>query len=346
MRLFLNRLYLSSKRSFLNPYIYSMAFILIALAVVAVAIPSHKASAYIPVAILNLDDDEDTAKAVEELCELGSIFDFYEVESEVQMYSDLASGKANTGFILPEDLMAKSAVMRRMPHIEVITTPSSTLPFMSSEEVFMRLFPDFALRVMGNAIENSDVVLPSGYESALEDVFDTYMESNIIYRLESLESMEYNEITNTEQIVIPVYKFAGFFLWMAALLGALSYLNDCDNRLYMRMSKVERLFMGLILPAAHVIPVIVITLISFLICGAPFSLLHILIYSIAVILIAFVIASIIAALPLYGKKSGIFAAVLPTYLILSFLFGGVLMNLSAYSPILRTVSMLFPPYFF
>ena len=309
MKLFFNRLYLSSKRSFLNPYIYGMAFILIALAVVAVAIPEHKASAYIPVAVLNLDEDEDTAKAVEELCEMGSIFDFYEVDSEVQMYSDLASGRANTGFILPEDLMESSAVMRRMPHIEVITTPSSTLPFMSSEEVFMKLFPHFALRVMVNSIESAEVSLPSGYEPALRDVFDTYLNSNIVYKLESLESMEYNEITTTEQIVIPVYKFAGFFLWMAALLGALSYLNDCDNRLYMRMSKVERLFMGLILPTAHVIPVIVIALISFLICGAPFSLLHILFYSLSVILIAFVIASIIAALPLHGKKRGIFAAI-------------------------------------
>ena len=89
-----------------------------------------------------------------------------------------------------------------------------------------------------------------------------------------------------------------------------------------------------------------ISVISLLICGAPFSILHILVYSLAVILVSFVIASVIAALPFYGKKSGLFAAVLPTYLILSFLFGGVLMNLSVYSPILRTVSMLFPPYFF
>lgn len=346
MRLFFNRLYLSSKRSFLNPYIYGMAFILIALAIVAVAMPSHKASAYIPVAILNLDDDEDTARAVEDLCEMGSIFDFYEVDSEVQMYSDLATGRANTGFILPEDLMAKSAKLHRMPDIRVITTPSSTLPFMSSEEVFMKLFPHFALRVMTNVIDNSDVAMPADYVDGLSDVFDSYLEGNAIYRLEALESIEYNEITTSQKIAIPVYKFAGFFLWMAALLGALSYLNDCDNKLYMRMSKGERFFMGLILPAAHVIPVILISLISFLICGVEFSVLHLLGYSVVVILVAFVIASIIAALPLYGKKSGIFAAVLPTYLILSFLFGGVLMNLSVYSPILRTVSMLFPPYFF
>ena len=307
-----------------------MAFILIALAVVSVA----------------MHEDSSTEAAVEELCDMGSIFDFYEVESESQMYSDLASGRANTGFIIPEGLMAESAVMRRMPKISVITTPSSTLPLMSSEEVFMKLFPHFALRVMEAAIDGSDVNVPSDYSSALSALFDSYLDSNAIYRLESLESIDYNEISTSEKIAVPVYKFAGFFLWMAALLGALSYLNDCDNKLYVRMTKTGRLFMGLILPAAHVIPVVVISVISLLICGAPFSILHILVYSLAVILISFVIASVIAALPLYGKKSGLFAAVLPTYLILSFLFGGVLMNLSVYSPILRTVSMLFPPYFF
>ena len=346
MRLFFNRLRLSAKRSFLNPYIYGMAFILIALAVVSVAMPSQKSSAYIPVAILNLDEDSSTEAAVEELCGMGSIFDFYEVESESQMYSDLASGRANTGFIIPDDLMAESAVMRRMPKISVITTPSSTLPLMSSEEVFMKLFPHFALRVMEAAIDGSDVNVPSDYSSALSALFDSYLDSNAIYRLESLESIEYNEISTSEKIAVPVYKFAGFFLWMAALLGALSYLNDCDNKLYVRMTKTGRFFMGLILPAAHVIPVVVISVISLLICGAPFSMIHILVYSLAVILVSFVIASVIAALPFYGKKSGLFAAVLPTYLILSFLFGGVLMNLSVYSPILRTVSMLFPPYFF
>ena len=346
MRIFLNRLYLSSKRSFLNPYLYGMAVILIALAIVAVAMPAQKSSAYIPVAILNLDDNEDTKAAVEDMCEMGSIFDFYEVETEAEMYSDLATGKANTGFILPEDLMDKSASMRTVPDIIVITTPSSTLPFMSSEEVFMKLFPRFALRIMYDTVERSDIAFPSDYESSLRDIFEMYLNSNMIYRLETLESIEYNEITNTEKIAIPVYKFAGFFLWMAALLGALSYLNDCDNKLYMRMNKGERLIMGLILPAAHVIPVIVIALISFLISGMEFSIGHVLFYSFTCILLAFVVASVIALLPMHGKKSGIFSAVLPTYLILSFIFGGVLMNLSVYSPVLRTVSMIFPPYFF
>ena len=85
MRLFFNRLYLSSKRSFMNPYIYGMAFILIALAVVSVAMPSHKSSAYIPVAVLNVDADEGTGEAVGELRAMGAVFVFSAVDREAQM---------------------------------------------------------------------------------------------------------------------------------------------------------------------------------------------------------------------------------------------------------------------
>ena len=344
MKIFLNRLLLSAKRSFLNPYIYGMAFILIALAVVSVAMPANKSSAYIPVAILNLDDSEDTAAAVEALCDMGSVFEFYEVESEAEMYSDIAAGKCNTGFILPEGLMESSGNMRRMPEITVIETPSSTLPLMSSEEIFMKLFPYFAVHVLTETVDSSDLSFPEDYKEAARRIFDTYIEGNTIYKLET--DTDYNEITNVEKIPIPVYKFAGFFLWMAALLGALSYLNDCDNKLYLRMSKGGRFFMGLILPTVHVVPVMVISVISFLIAGVEFDLLHVVIYSLAIIIVAFIVAAFVAMLPGRTGKSGMFAAVLPTYLILSFLFGGVLINLSVYSPVLRTLSMIFPPYFF
>ena len=346
MKLFINRLLLSAKRGFLNPYIYGMAAILITLAIVSVAMPPNKSSAYIPVAILNLDDSEDTAQAVEDICDMASVFEFYEVDSEAEMYADIASGKCNTGFILPEDMMENSGSINRIPDIRVITTPSSTLPLMSSEEIFMKLFPYFAVHVMTDTIDRADAGFPSDYHRAAERIFRTYIEGNTIYRLESYENTEYNEITNVEKIAIPIYKFAGFFLWMAALLGALSYLNDCDNKLYLRMKKGERFTMGLILPAVHVIPVMIISVICFLISGANFSMVHTLLYSLAVIAVAFVIASVVAVLPGHAKKSSMFAAVLPTYLILSFLFGGALINLSVYSPILRTLSMLFPPYFF
>ncbi|MBQ7274140.1 MAG: ABC transporter permease [Clostridiales bacterium] len=323
-----------------------MTFILTALAVVSVVVPSQSASAYIPVAILNLDDDEETEEVVDELCHMGSIFDFYEVYSEEEMLEDIASGKANTGFIFPENLIREGVSIRSTPKITVIMTPSSTLHYMSSEEIFMKLFPHFAYRIIIHNASSREQDFPAGYESTLREIFDSYLNDEGIYRLESLEQIEYNEINTTTKLAIPVYKFAGFFIWMAALIGALSFLNDCDNKLYLKMSKPGRVFIGLILITTHVLPIVLISIVSFLICSAEFSVIHVLIYSIAAILLAFFVAAVIVFVPSHSPKSNIFAAVLPTYLILSFLFGGVLINLSVYSPILRIVSMMFLPFYF
>ena len=346
MKIILNRLYVSAKRSFKNPYVYFMAAILLILGIVSFVMPPKESSAYIPVAILNLDDSPRTKEAVEDLCDMTSIFHFYEVDNEAQMYSDIATGTANTGVIFPENMMESSGSLRSLPDIEIVTTPSSTLPLMSSEEVFMKLFPHFAYYVMIDTIERSDVDFPDGYEQELNRIMEEAMGSNTIYRLESLENADYDDIVTVEKLPIPVYKFAGFFIWMAALLGALSYLNDCDNKLYTRMSKGARVFMGLILPAVHVLPLLFVSLISFLIAQVEFSVGKIFLYGICVIVLAFVIATVFSLLPGQGKKSHALSAVLPTYLILSFLFGGVLINLSVYSPVLKAVSMLFPPYFF
>ena len=54
----------------------------------------------------------------------------------------------------------------------------------------------------------------------------------------------------------------------------------------------------------------------------------------------------VALLPIRTARSKIFSAILPVYLILSFLFSGVLMDLTNFGTALRTLSRLFPPSMF
>ena len=54
MKLFLNRLFVLSKRSLINPAMYVMSFILIVLALLVIFVPEKETSVYIPVALLNL----------------------------------------------------------------------------------------------------------------------------------------------------------------------------------------------------------------------------------------------------------------------------------------------------
>jgi len=51
-------------------------------------------------------------------------------------------------------------------------------------------------------------------------------------------------------------------------------------------------------------------------------------------------------LPIRTARSKIFSSILPVYLILSFLFSGILMDLTNFGTALRALSRLFPPSMF
>ena len=127
MKLFLNRLSVLTKRSLINPAMYVMSGAIIILALLVIFVPEKDTSVYIPVAVLNEDSSDDTEEIVDDLCSSNSIFHFYEVKNEKELYKDLASGKANTAYIFP-----KAAVILEPRKIKSDTV-STVTPSISHE---------------------------------------------------------------------------------------------------------------------------------------------------------------------------------------------------------------------
>lgn len=333
-----NRILVMIKRSLINPYIYVMALILMSLAIASVVIPESKASAYIPVAILNLDESDEVISSIGQLCNSNSAFEFYEVSDADELYSDLASGKANTGYIIPNDFLDEALNGRKASKISMVVTPASTLTFVSSEEIFGSLFGSIAFNILDDITnQNSD---------HLREIYNSYLNSEDFFHIQDVSNLRYEDITYSTKVLIPVYKFAGYFIFMASMIGALAFLQDIDNNLYIRMSFWGKLLMGLIIISAYVLPVTIVSIISFLIAGISFKVLQILMFNIVTILFALLFAEVLVVLLGQGKRSRLFAAVMPVYLLLSFIFGGVLFDLSSFSPVIKAVSMLFIPHYF
>ena len=345
MKLFLNRLQVLSKRSFINPAMYIMAGVIILMALLVIFVPEKETSVYIPVALLNEDSSEETEDIIDELCTRNSIFHFYEVDDEEALYKDLASGKANTAYIFPKDFISNLTNSRSRYDVKQVTTPASSFIFLSREEVFGRFYAYSARQII------SDTFHSYGYEVDIRDpeierLFDKYLKDESLFALESVEGTVYNVITRSEKVPIPLYKFAGFFIFTAALLGALAFLNDQDNRIYLRFRLIERIYLGLIQVAVFTVPAMLISVLCFLVSRTEFSILHVLLYTLFVTLIAFVLGTLMTVLPIRSARSKIFSAGLPVYLILSFLFSGILMDLTNFGTELRTLSRLFPPSMF
>lgn len=345
MKLFFNRLQVLSKRSLINPAMYVMAGAIIILALLVIFVPEKETSAYIPVAILNEDNSDETEKIVDELCSMNSVFSFYEVDDEEELYKDIASGKANTAYIFPKNFIEHLNDKGRKYDVKQVTTPASSFMFLSREEVFDKFYEYSCRQVI------VDTMSEYGYEISIHDpdlerLFGIYIEDQSLFALESIEGTVYDAITRSEKIPIPLYKFAGFFIFTAALLGALAFLNDQDNRIYMRFKLIERIYLGLIQVAVFTFPAAIVSIVCFLVSGTEFDPLHVILYTLIVTLIAFAVGTVMTLIPIRTARSKIFSAILPVYLILSFLFSGILMDLTNFGAALRTLSRLFPPSMF
>ena len=345
MKLFFNRLQVLSKRSLINPAMYVMAAVIIIMALLVIFVPEKETSVYIPVAILNEDNSDVTEDIVDELCSMNSVFAFYEVDDEDELYSDIASGKANTAYIFPKGFSENLTSGGTKYDIRQVSTPASSFKFLSREEVFKSFYAYSTRQII------SDVFTEHGYELATDDpalmeLYNKYIEEDSLFALASVEGTVYNEITRSEAIPIPLYKFAGFFIFTAALLGALAFLNDQDNRIYLRFKLIERIYLGLIQVAVFTFPAAFISIMCFLVSRTEFSWLRVILYTLAVTLIAFIVGTIITIIPVRTNRSKIFSAILPVYLILSFIFSGVLIDLTNFGTALKTLSNLCPPSLF
>ena len=322
-----------------------MAGAIIILALLVIFVPEKETSAYIPVAILNEDNSDETEEIVEELCSMNSVFSFYEVDDEEELYKDIASGKANTAYIFPKGFIEHLNDKGRKYDVKQVTTPASGFMFLSREEVFDKFYEYSCRQVI------VDTMSDYGYEISIHDpdlerLFGIYIEDQSLFALESVEGTVYDAITRSEKIPIPLYKFAGFFIFTAALLGALAFLNDQDNRIYMRFKLIERIYLGLIQVAVFTFPAAIVSIVCFLVSRTEFDPLHVILYTLLVTLIAFVVGTVMTLIPIRTARSKIFSAILPVYLILSFLFSGILMDLTNFGAALRTLSRLFPPSMF
>ena len=299
-----------------------MAAVLVMLAILSRIIPESEKSTSIPVAVLCLDTSEDASDTVSDILTMNSIFDYYTVSSSDEMYHDIASGKADSGFIIPEDYY----------------------------EIYSVIFRYSAARILRDTIETEEIYGEYSDKYTTDEIADFTLENydqiisgDGIFHVEDISGGKYNELSIKQSVELPVKKLSAFFILTAALIGLLNFMNDKEYRLFIRMSGFGQFFMKLFEILALMLPVSIISYIAILVAcpdEKPILLLiHMLAYLLIVCIFSFVIGLII-------RKSTLLKGVLPVYLILTLIFGGIFIDLSGFSALIRIISGLFPTFYF
>jgi Sodium:dicarboxylate symporter family. len=328
-----------------------MAAVLLVLALLNRFIPDSQKSASVPVAILCFDNSASGEAAVSDIVNMNSIYKYYRVSSSDEMYQDIASGKADSGFIIPADYFKNCTSYLNLKDIRIIINEGSTFPSLAADEVYSIIFKYSVAEILDDTIKSSDVY--KDYTTAdltLDNIsentvsaYKEYISGDSIFHVEDISGGKYNELTNSQPIDIPVRKLSGFFILAAALLGLLNFIIDKESGLFIRMTTGEHLFMRLIEVLVLMLPVSIISYIAILTAhpgeGALQMLVHTLLYSLGVCLFTLIVSIII-------RKSTLMKGVLPVYLILALVFSGAFFDLSGYNGIISFISGLFPTYYF
>ncbi len=338
---YLRRFCIMLKRPLRQPVFLMMLGFLLFMTYLASRVPDERRSTHIPIAILNYDTSEDGKALTEALLNEQSLFSFYIVADEDTMYKDLTSGKANTGYIIPEGFMASAAHFKMDIQTEQILTEGSLLPTVSMDVVFSVMFRIEAYPILLDAMEKAGLD-PAAFAEKARELYDYYATSGEIFRVADMKGAVYSNDINHTRSDIPVRKLCAFFLLAAGLLGLISYLSDKEKQLYLRFTRGEHAVMklmhiesSLIIPAAVSYPAILLTE-----HGNALSLL------LRLVLYILVVTAFVWVLSLLFKKSRTLTRVLPLYLLLTLLLGGIFYDLSPYNPVLKAVSGLFLPYYF
>ena len=353
MKLSLQRFMIMEKRILKQPFIYIMAGVLIMLSVIYRLVPAEEKSASIPVAVLCLDKSPEASEMMEDIYLINSVFKYYSVADEDEMYAAIVGGKADSGFIIPESYLARSTSVFDQQDIRVITTEGSVFPSLAADELFSVIFKYSAFKILEKTMQDEDIYSELTSEGGnftmdelmqlMKETYDNYISGGSIFHIEDISGGKYSEITDSVPIDIPIRKIGGFFIFAAALLGAATFLNDKDNGLFLRMTIGGRLFMRFTDILTLTTPVSLLAYLSILICypeeAAPALLVHVIIYMIISSAFAFLLSLII-------RKSTLMKGVLPVYLVLTIIFGGIFFDLSGFSDSLKLISGLFIPYYF
>lgn len=349
MKLLLNRFFILLKRSVKQPVNVAMLVILLALAIIYRQVPASEKTLYLPIALLSEDPDPVTKKTVEDLIHANAIFHFYTVDSREQMYADISSGKANSGFVIPAGFTENAVSTDTPTPIEVYVTEASMLPSLSRDEFFTHFFRNYAPKIIESRMKQSQAYGTEALMAEMPDIlaklseiYEGFRNGSEIFRVEDASGGVYNELTREEKVDIPVRKLAALFILAAGLIGIATYLKDSEERLYMRLRGSERYVMRLLHIISCILPMSVIAWPVLWITEGGNGLLllgQVALYTLVCILYSYIFSMILRTMSIYQK-------VLPILLTMAIILGGVLFDISSFDSTFKVISLLLPTYYF
>lgn len=279
------------------------------------------------------------------------LFVFCDSEEEVQV--QVASGKAQCGYVLSDNLMERLAQGRYTRSIKSYKSPSSSQHTICDEVLFAEIFSvyeeetfgeqvsDFFLVSMENGENDRGGKIREEIKERADELFEEYLYNGSTFQFiyENYGQTPAEEITEAREKsgIIPVRGIMALMIYICGLCGTLEALEDEAAGRILRL-KYRRLFQILTI----CIPPIVMGFAALIVFAAEGSLgdignelFKLLLYQIFIIFYGCILKRI-------WRKEERFLAAMPVFILSAAVVCPVFIDLSTFLPVFKVLEKLYP----
>lgn len=161
-------------------------------------------------------------------------FSFYRCESEERLRDEVASGRAECGYVFPEDLRERLDAERYRRAITLYVSPGTVAGKLSTEVVFAGLFQVYGRELLKDYTETGDAFsdgAPAAWPE-VEALFDAYQagDTTFAFQYQTLGGGLISEGGMTA--VFPVRGICAVFIFVMGLAAAVTAAEDEERGLF------------------------------------------------------------------------------------------------------------------
>lgn len=347
MRQWLTWLFFLGKRQWKRP-VFVLLLVALPLASGLLFTAQRSEENTLPVALFCEKPDSMTERALQAMCEDGGIFQFYRCESENQVLRDVASRKAECGYVFPNDLEAKMEKGKASRSVGAFSSPSSVAAYLAHEVVYSKLFAEYAEDAFVKYVSDSSLFAEMNPAELYEEAEEAYRDSRESGRAFSFVFERLTEGTHQESkventVIAPVRGFLAVFVLLGGLMGAVDSRKDERRQVYLAASPSLRTWIPMMAVAIPVALMAVSAGISLVAAGLSTGVLRETALLLAYVGMVTAFGSLLADLL---RLETLLYACIPVLVMGSFLFSPVFLRLGSFLPIFRVLEKVFLPTYY
>ena len=347
MKKILTWILLFQKRIILKKPMFQITILLIPILLFLLFTFNKSSDSLVRVALIS-GNDEYSQNFVKDLLDSSNhVISYYQCYDESQMRKDVLTGKAECGYIMPDDMPRKIAQFsskKKQGIITAIVKKESISTKIVNEIIYGRLFSERAYPVLKDFInEKQPDRLTSAEDEKMYDAFSKYLIEPLIFSFEYADGSKNDLLNNDDSshnyYMLPVRGILSVLILVSSMSGVLMLSNDDRKNTWGSIRLSKRPAFNYFYIFMSILPIAICSLAAIFITGISTNVLNEIRLMVLYTLLLTGFSSLLKALI---KNIYVLCSLIPVTVLLSLIICPVFIDIGSIVPQSRFVRLFLP----